>query len=207
LEDLDRDRITRHFGVSVEQIYQATEGLLGVSCEAGKIHLNEPYILVEKEWQDAERTRFIPVITDLWRRSQPVIRYRLNDVLEVSGPVCPCGRVSLPLARIVGRSDDVLWLEGASGRVPVFPDVLARVIMGAFPNLEDYRVEEVSEQVWKIGLQPTPDVADEVKIRDACENLARRLGAAPPRLETTDLISRPSGKQRRIRGLSRPCAR
>jgi len=147
------------------------------------------------------------VITDLWRRSQPVIRYRLNDVLEVSHDPCPCGRVSLPLERIAGRSDDVLWLEGAAGRIPVFPDVLARAILSALPKLEDYRVEEVRQHVWRIGLQPPLTGTDEERLRDACENLARRLGVAPPRLETTDLSSsRPSGKQRRIRGMSRPCA-
>ena len=89
LEPLDRTRIERHFGVTVEQIYQATEGLLGMSCEAGTVHLNEPYILVEPEWQDAGQTRFVPVITDLCRRVQPVIRYRLNDVLEIRREPCP----------------------------------------------------------------------------------------------------------------------
>ncbi len=47
------------------------------------MHLNEPYLLIEREWLDREQTRFTPIVTDLWRRAQPVVRYRLNDVLQV----------------------------------------------------------------------------------------------------------------------------
>ncbi len=81
LDPLDRQRIEAAFAVRVEQIYQATEGFLGATCEHGVIHLNEEFLIVEREWVDEARTRFVPVITDLYRSSQPIIRYRLNDVL------------------------------------------------------------------------------------------------------------------------------
>ena len=94
LDDLDRARIEAAFGVRAEQIYQATEGLLGTTCESGTLHLMEPYVLIEPQWLDAERTRFTPLVTDLWRRTQPVIRYRMNDVLRVKREPCPCGRAA-----------------------------------------------------------------------------------------------------------------
>ena len=119
LDDLDRGHIERGFSLPVEQIYQATEGLLGMSCERGTVHLNEPYVLIEPDWQDAERTRFIPLVTDLWRRTQPVIRYRLNDVLQARREPCACGRAATALAAIEGRSDDVLWLHAEIGRAHV----------------------------------------------------------------------------------------
>ena len=134
LDDLDRARVETGFGVLVEQIYQATEGLLGISCEVGTVHLNEPYLLVEPEWQDAEHTRFVPIVTDLWRRTQPVIRYRLNDVLRVAPVPCPCGRATRALAAIDGRLDDVLWLDGRRSAVAVFPDLLTRGSWGPWPN-------------------------------------------------------------------------
>lgn len=206
LDDLDRRRIEERFGVAVEQIYQATEGLLGTSCEHGSVHLNEPYVLVEPEWLDGEHTRFIPVITDLRRRSQPVIRYRLNDVLCVRTDPCPCGRVSMALAAIEGREDDVLWLDGALGSVPVFPDLIARAIVGVLPGIDDYVVVELRRGLWSVGLRPLPPAPCQTALQAAMKGLARRLGAYPPTLVASSLPLAPAletfarvSKQRRVR--------
>jgi putative adenylate-forming enzyme len=208
LDELDRRRIEDCFGVRVEQIYQATEGLLGISCEHGLIHLNEPYILVEPEWQDAARTRFIPVVTDLKRRSQPVIRYRLNDVLRVAPGSCACGRAALALAGVDGRRDDVLWLKGAGPLIPVFPDVLARTILRGAEELRDFEVQELAPGHWRLGLEPTPPPPVAARFIQDCAAMVRALGAEPPRIDITG-VERPSltHKQRRIRGCRPlPCA-
>lgn len=208
LEPLDRMHIERRFRVRVEQIYQATEGLLGVSCEQGTVHLNEPYVLIEPEWQDSEHTRFVPVITDLRRRAQPVIRYRLNDVLQVAAEPCACGRASLALAAIAGRTDDTLWLEGCGGAVPVFPDLLARAIVTALPELTDYQVEELSPGHWSIALSPIEASAAEERLRSALAALAARLGATPARLTVTKPLRQQEpglSKRRRIRGGRQKC--
>jgi putative adenylate-forming enzyme len=208
LDGLDRGRIERGFGLPVEQIYQATEGLLGTSCEHGTVHLNEPYILVEREWQDQERTRFIPVVTDLWRRTQPVIRYRLNDILQVAPHPCRCGRAATALAAIEGRSDDVLWLDGAGGRVAVFPDLLTRTIVTGAPEVEDFRVREQERGSWNIAVRPLPEANVRQGLVQQCVELAQRLGAAAPRVEISllDAVAG-TGKQRRVSTMeSRTCA-
>jgi len=201
LDDLDRREIERRYGIAVEQIYQATEGLLGTTCEHGVIHLNEPHILVEPEWQDRERTRMVPIITDLKRRSQPVIRYRLNDVLRVTNDACACGRASLALAGVDGRRDDVLWLDGVGTRVPIFPDVLTRVILRGTDELRDFEVEELGPGHWRVGLAPMPPAPACARLREECAVLARALGAQPPRMELTGVLLQPlAEKKRRIRG-------
>jgi putative adenylate-forming enzyme len=208
LDELDRRRIEDRFGVQVEQIYQATEGLLGITCERGLIHLNEPYILVEPEWQDAARTRMIPVITDLKRRSQPVIRYRLNDVLRIAHGRCRCGRAALALSGVDGRRDDVLWLQGATAPIPVFPDVLARAILNRLENLHNFEVQELSPGHWQFGLEPTPPAPVAARLIEDCSAMARALGAEPPRMDIAGIRPLPFIlKQRRIRGCrSSPCA-
>jgi putative adenylate-forming enzyme len=201
LDELDRRRIEDRDGLRVEQIYQATEGLLGISCEHGLIHLNEPFILVEPEWQDTERTRMIPIVTDLKRRSQPVIRYRLNDVLRVAEGPCGCGRPSLALAGVDGRRDDVLWLNGTGALIPVFPDVLARTILRGVQDLRDFEVQELARGHWRLGLMPTPTQPVGVRLMEDCAAMVRALGAEPPRMEVTDIRPLPfAQKQRRIRG-------
>ena len=67
LEKKEQGEIESIFGVSVEQIYQATEGFLGVSCKYGTIHLNEDSVIVEKQWVDKASRRFVPIITDFAR--------------------------------------------------------------------------------------------------------------------------------------------
>jgi putative adenylate-forming enzyme len=208
LDELDRRQIEDRYRLKVEQIYQATEGLLGISCEHGLIHLNEPFILVEPEWQDAAHTRMIPVVTDLKRRSQPVIRYRLNDVLRVANAPCTCGRASLALAGVDGRCDDVLWLNGADALIPVFPDVLARTILRAVEDLLDFEVQEIAPGHWRLGLAPPPSPAVGARLMQDCAAMVRTLSAEPPRMDITGIQPLPfAQKQRRIRGSrSFPCA-
>ncbi|MCS5734150.1 hypothetical protein [Herbiconiux daphne] len=77
------DLVERAWGAAPRQVYQATEGLLAITCEHGALHLNEESVHIEREWLDAERTRFIPVVTDFDRRTQIIARYRLDDVIRV----------------------------------------------------------------------------------------------------------------------------
>ena len=140
LEPQDRVLIVQAFG-SVHQIYQATEGFLASTCAHGVLHLNEEYVHVEPEWLDEAQQRFVPIITDFTRFTQPIVRYRLNDILVMRKTPCPCGRVTRALDAIEGRCDDLLWLPGVqAARVPVFSDVLSRALAQALPPTADYRL-------------------------------------------------------------------
>ena len=202
LDDLDRARIEAAFGVRVEQIYQATEGLLGTTCEHGTLHLMEPYVLVEPQWLDAERTRFTPLVTDLWRRTQPVIRYRMNDVLRVKREPCPCGRAAMAIDAIDGRMDDLLWLDSDRGLVCVFPDLVTREIVIGIPQLDDYRVSELARGHWRVDLQPLPEEPLRRLLIVRLRGLASRLGASPPEISVGTFESQPLlQKQRRVQAM------
>jgi len=209
LDTIDRQIIEQSFGVRVEQIYQATEGFLGCTCAHGTLHLNEDYLLFEREWLDAERTRFVPVITDLYRTTQPVIRYRLNDVLVPRAAPCPCGSPLLALDRIEGREDDVLWLPAARGTgstVPVFGDVIARVFTRTLPEVHDYSLDEIERGRWRMGVTPALDAASARHLRGAICAMAQGLGASPPELEISGPARIPNAfKFRRIRGERSAC--
>ena len=144
LSDEDETLISQAFGIRVDQVYQCTEGLFGQTCAHGTLHLNEDWLIVEKEWLDD--TRFIPIITDLKRESQPVIRYRMNDILHVG--TCTCGSKMQAISRIEGRMDDVLELDGAT----IFTDFIRRAIVGAHPDITDYQVVQTSPQALTLFL-------------------------------------------------------
>lgn len=144
LEKEDEAYIKEAFGMSViHQVYQCTEGCLATTCQCGTLHLNEDIVAIEKEYLDERR--FVPVITDLERTSQPIIRYRLNDVLVEKEETCACGSVFTALEKIEGREDDVFRFEGVSGgEVPVFPDFIRRCILFA-GSITDYRIVQKTD--------------------------------------------------------------
>ncbi|RRD46346.1 F390 synthetase-related protein [Tessaracoccus sp. OH4464_COT-324] len=146
------------FGAPVIQIYQATEGLLGLPCAAGQLHLAEEHVHIEAEPVGEGLVR--PVITDLRRRAQPVVRHRLNDLLKL-GDGCGCGSATRRIVRIVGRQDDALLLPGANGEVTIWPDFL-RAALSRVPELREYRLIQtgpaalcVEVEPWLAGLRAT----------------------------------------------------
>ena len=85
--------------------------------------------------------KFMPIITDLWRRTQPIIRYRLNDVLQMESQPCSCGSSFRVIHAIEGRCDDICYFESiAGGTRPFFPDTIRRMILLASPDIVDYQV-------------------------------------------------------------------
>lgn len=187
LEPDDAAVIEAAYGVPVDQIYQATEGLLGVSCPERRVHLNEGYVHIEPEWLDEER--FVPIVTDFTRTTQLVVRYRLDDVLLAAAGPCPCGRPGRSVRAVLGRCDDVLDLDGT----PVYPDVLRHALALAGPD--DYRIEQHGE-VWQVALRGSSAAAVERELGVVAE----RLGKAPPKIETMPWPAEATtDKRRRVR--------
>jgi len=126
LEPQDRRLLTEVFG-EVGEVYQATEGFLAATCQYGTLHLNEEFLHIEPQWLDDQR--FTPIITDFTRQTQPIVRYRLDDVLVIRKEVCPCGNPARAISHIEGRRDDQLRLMNTQGQIQtVFADLCSRVL-------------------------------------------------------------------------------
>ena len=203
LEAQDRVLIVQAFG-AVHEIYQATEGFLASSCEHGVLHLNEEYVHVEPQWLDEQQRRFVPVITDFTRITQPIVRYRLDDILLARATPCPCGRVTRAIDGIEGRCDDMLVLPATDGKnISVFADVLTRAFAQALPADGDYRLVQQGETT--LQLHANQDDAALAALKAHLEGVLRGLGVAIERLDWA--VSRdlpafdPTMKRRRIRRL------
>ena len=147
LEKNDEEYIKKAFNKDViHQVYQCTEGCLATTCEYGTLHLNEDIVFVEKEYLD--KNRFIPIITDFTRKSQPIIRYRLNDILVEGHDKCKCGSCFTVIDKIEGREDDVYLFNGIKEKtVKVYPDFIRRCILFA-GDISDYRcVQNTKEKI------------------------------------------------------------
>jgi phenylacetate-CoA ligase len=190
LEPQDEERLRESFGVPVHQVYQCTEGLLAVSCARGSLHLQEDVVAVQFERvSDLDATRVTPIVTDLWRRTQPIIRYRLGDVLTLAEGPCPCGSAFRVIERIEGRLDDVCHLPG---RPPLFPDDIRRLVLTAHPAIEDYEVVH-SPSSMRIHVR-TPAPVEEVAaaLRASFSPLAIEIHPHLP-------LTVPPEKRRRVR--------
>ena len=196
LDALDRVALEQAFGQRVHEVYQATEGFLGASDQAGVLRLNEDLMVVERDWQDAARTRFVPVITDFRRTTQPMIRYRLEDVLVVRPG--RSGDVFTGLSAVEGRCEDVLWAVGPEGPQAVFGDLVVRALLTA-AAVRDFRVRQVSADRLRVALEP-----DGESVRGAVGEGMRRLWkdrGAEVRVEFEAMPAAevPGVKRRRIR--------
>jgi putative adenylate-forming enzyme len=204
LEPQDRDRFEAVFQAPVRQIYQATEGLLAVSCSHNSLHLQEDVVAVQLELIPGSESRFTPVITDLWRRTQPIIRYRLNDVLTLEDHACTCGSHWRVIRQIEGRRDDVLEFETVSGGLrPFFPETIRRAILLASAQILEY--EAVQEQPGQLRVHLEVEAGSETRVQaSVISSLVRTLeqyGCRPSKLEVVFGLSDRAAniKRRRIR--------
>jgi len=154
LEEDDEALISKRFSQKVHQIYQCTEGFLAHTCVEGNLHLNEDRVYIEKEFLDKEKSRFSPIITDFFRSSQPVIRYKLDDILVLEKEPCSCGSVFTRIKKIEGRCDDILKVKDINANpYNLFPDFIRRAIITASDSVKEYSVEH-REDGLHIYLEP-----------------------------------------------------
>lgn len=158
--------LEERFGMQISQVYQATEGFLGSTCSEGVLHLHEDLIHVECKFLDDEKTKFHPIISDFNRKTQPMLRYELNDILHLKKEPCKCGSVLLAIDHIEGRSDDVLQF----GNQQIFPDFFRHAIILASDAIRNFRLTQInnSKIVVELSLDSVSsklEIEEKVKIR------------------------------------------
>lgn len=186
LEPLDKNFIEAEFHQIVHQVYQCTEGFLGYTCKCGTIHMNEDIVYIEKEYIDEQR--FYPIITDFRRASQPIIRYRLNDILVQKEGNCPCGSCFMSIEKIEGREDDIFYFPSIEGNsnVRIFPDFIRNAVITASDDIDEYMV--VQENLKKIVVQLKLKSTEKEKItytevKDSLEKLFENYECKMPQID------------------------
>ncbi len=154
IEPQDRARIERVFQAAVGEVYQCTEGLVAVACEKGALHVQEDVMVVQTEPVNrGDPSRVTPILTDLWRRTQPIIRYRLGDVLRLDHTPCACGSTWQRIAAIEGRQDDLCWFPQSDDALRViFPDAIRRMILLADARITEYSAAQEAAGELRIAI-------------------------------------------------------
>jgi phenylacetate-coenzyme A ligase PaaK-like adenylate-forming protein len=131
-----RQRVRQAWGDEPFDQYGATE-TADIAAEyraCRRMHLFEDLLLAEVV---DDQNRPVPpgeygakvLITTLFSRTQPLIRYELNDSVRISTEEHACGLPFAVLESVQGRKEDALELPGmAGGRIWVQPLVFNRVM-------------------------------------------------------------------------------
>jgi len=130
-------------------------GVSGECAYRNGMHIQEDHFIFEvidpdtlEPLPDGERGEI--VITPLCREGFPVIRYRTRDIGYIfNDGICPCGRTSRRMSRILGRTDDMMIIRG----VNVFPSQIETALMRIDSVAPHYMIE-ISR----------PDAMDEITV-------------------------------------------
>ncbi|GAB6111740.1 phenylacetate--CoA ligase family protein [Desulfomicrobium salsuginis] len=179
-------------------------------CDAQDgLHIWEDHFLIEII--DPETGEQLPlgvtgelVITTLTKEAQPLIRYRTRDITRIDAIPCRCGRTHRRIARIQGRSDDMLIIRG----VNVFPQQIETILLetqGVAPHYQLILTREGSLDMLEVKVEVDEKMfSDEIKHLQRIEakiqkNIKEFLGVtAKVTLSEPRSIERSEGKAKRI---------
>jgi len=143
----EREVIEQAFGCKVFDRYGSEEvGLIAAECERHEgLHLNIEHLYIEFLRPDgrpaAAGEEGAIVITDLFNRGMPFLRYRIEDIGVPSGRSCSCGR-GLPLMeRVTGRVAD--YLKRRDGSMVAGVSLVERTLT-AIAGIEQLQVVQPS---------------------------------------------------------------
>lgn len=119
-------KVTQNYGMS-ELI---GPGVSGECLELCGMHINEDHFIAEII--DPETEEVLPpgekgelVISCITKEALPLIRYRTRDITRLMYEPCKCGRTTVRMENLSGRSDDMLIIRG----VNVFPSQIEEVLL------------------------------------------------------------------------------
>jgi phenylacetate-CoA ligase len=167
-----RREIEERFGLEAFDIYGLTEVIgPGVAAECPQhqgLHINEDHFYPEvidpdtgKRLPDGEVGELI--FTCLTREALPLLRYRTRDRVALVHEACPCGRTSVRMQRVRGRTDDMLIVRG----VNVFPTQIEQVLL-SHPGLTSN---------YQILVDRQHDQLDELEVHVEADETFHRGGA------------------------------
>jgi phenylacetate-CoA ligase len=196
-----RHQIETRWGLTAVDCYGLSEVIgPGVAVECAEVrqglHINEDHFLPEivdpvtGEPQPPQREGEL-VLTCLTKEALPLIRYRTGDITSLDPGPCRCGRTTVRMARIKGRSDDMLIIKG----VNVYPSQIEACLLTLDELAPHYQVVVDRQREFptlELHIEPT-------------ERLAREWGAfAPDRPEVRALADRAAERLRGYLGLQLP---
>ena len=130
-----RKEIESRYNMKAYDIYGLTEIIgpgISFECQAQNgLHINEDFFY--PEIIDPENGNVLPfgekgelVFTTITKEGTPLLRYRTRDITFLINEECTCGRTTVRMHRVFGRTDDMLIIRG----VNIFPSQIEQALFG-----------------------------------------------------------------------------
>lgn len=189
-----RARLEQAFGVRMYNFYATTEGLYGHDCPQGSMHLFDDMCIVENVDEDGDpvpigETGARLLVTNLFNRVLPLIRFEVSDMVALDPEPCPCGRTLARVRSLDGRAEEVLEVDG----VTVHPMQFALVT--ADPDVREFQViQEGNALRLRVALRNGAADAP-ARLRERVSTRLHDLGVPRPavEVETVDALERSQG--------------
>jgi len=213
--DKMRAEIEAKLGLKAHDIYGLTEIIgpgVSIDCEHHcGMHIQEDHFLAEII--DPDTGEQLPygeegelVFTTLTKEAMPVIRYRTRDRTRLHADKCACGRTTVRMEKVLGRTDDMLIVRG----VNVYPQLIEKTLLSVEDIEPHYQIvlDRPKDQLdtLEVWVEASPKLfqpidtrrLDELQGRVSAE-LAQTLGiSAVVRLMGPKSIQRYEGKAKRV---------
>jgi len=208
-----RNELEKAWGAKATDNFGLSEimgpGVAGECTIESGLHINEDHFLVEViDPETGEPLDYGEegelVITTLTKEALPIIRYRTRDITVLNPQKCACGRTTVRMRKVMGRTDDMLIISG----VNVFPSQIETVLMDIDGTTPHYKII-VDKKGYLDYLEVQVELTDEMftgAFRDL-EALERRIKErmrsvlqinAKVRLLEPRSLERSTGKVKRV---------
>ena len=203
LTDAHRERIRQAWGAEVFDAYSTTEtGTLAQECGAHRgRHVFEDTTLLEVE---PDRV----LVTNLFNRGFPLIRFVVDDLVTIEEGPCSCGRTTARISSVSGRANDILLLPSAGragNAVAVHPSAWTPIT--ALPEIADAEITFTGSrlEIRVIARSSGPAAAEEARLY--AESTLREFGVGDVEVTVSAVESLPrtaAGKRQLVRNLAAP---
>jgi phenylacetate-CoA ligase len=178
-----RNSMEERFDLSITDNYGLTEIMgPGVSYECPEkdgLHISEDHFI--PEIIDPDSGQILPagqkgelVITTITKEGYPLIRYRTGDITSLKPKPCACGRSLVRMARVHGRIDDMIILNGQNMFSSQFEQILTDIV-GKTPNYQLVVDRKDNIDELEIQIEVSQDIFnDEVKTLNRIEQAVSR---------------------------------
>lgn len=211
-EDM-RGQIEAELGIFAFNNYGLSEvigpGVSGECAARDGMHIQEDHFIVEcidpNTLQPAADYEYGELVfTTLTKEAMPLLRYRTRDIAALDPCACPCGRTTVRMSRVSGRTDDMLIIRG----VNVFPSQIEEALLQVDGTAPHYLIEVdrpgVLDQISvKVEVRPE-DFSDKMSqmqaLHDAIDRKIQSITGirAIVELVAPQTLERSAGKARRV---------
>jgi len=182
-----RRHVEERLHITATDTYGLTEimgpGVAGECHLRRGLHINEDHFIVEvidpKTLEPVgDEGEGELVFTTITKEGFPLIRYRTGDVTSVDLAPCSCGRTFARMARVMGRTDDLIHFRG----VGIFPAQIEQILSeveGASPHYQIILDREAGVDTLEIKVE----VSEKIPSLDEAKTLTHLRGQLTKRIK------------------------